>query len=50
VIVPARELEDLVLGKSAGMRGVYSFYFSFEGEGVADVRDEIADYSGYLDR
>ena len=50
VIVPARELEGLVGGKSAGRKGVYSFYFSFEGEGVADVRDEIADYSEHLDR
>ncbi len=43
VIVPARELEGLVGGKSAGRKGVYSFYFSFEAERVADVRDEITD-------
>ena len=50
VIVPARELEGLVGGKSAGKKGVYSFYFSFEGERVADVRDEITDYSECLNR
>jgi len=50
VIVSARELEGLVGGKSAGRKGVYSFYFSFEGERVADVRDEMTDYSMYLDR
>lgn len=50
VIVPARELEGLVGGKSAGKKGVYSFYFSFDEEGVADVRDGVTNYSEYLDR
>jgi len=50
VLPGAVELQGLVGGKSAGRKGVYSFYFSFEGERVADVRDEITDYSEYLDR
>jgi len=50
VIVPARELEGLVEGKSAGKKGVYSFYFSFDGETVLEVRGEMTDYSRYLNR
>jgi len=50
VIVPARELKGLVEGKSAGRKGVYSFYFTFDEKEVVEERDEMTDYSGYLDR
>lgn len=50
VIVPANELEGMVESKSAGKKGVYSFYFSFDGKRVVEERDEMVDYSGYLDR
>ena len=50
VIVPAKELERMVKTKSAGKKGIYSFYISFDGKRVVEERDEIVDYSGYLDR
>ena len=50
VIVPAADLERLVVGKSGGKKNVYSFYLSFDGERVTEARDGKADYSEYLDR
>jgi len=50
VIVPTDELEKRVERKPAGKRGVYTFCFNFEGAKVMEKRNEIADYSQYLDR
>ena len=50
MIVPTDELEKRVERKPAGKRGVYTFCFNFEGAKVTEKRDEITDYSEYLDR
>jgi hypothetical protein len=50
VIVPTDELEKRVERKPAGSRGIYTFCFNFEGAKVIEKRDEITDYSEYLDR
>lgn len=50
VIVPAVDLERLVVRKPSGKKGVYSFYLSFDGNRVTETRDGSADYSEYLDR
>lgn len=50
LIVPTSELEKHFETKNSGKKGIYFFYFNFEGKKVVDVRDEITDYSEYLDR
>lgn len=53
VIVPPKELAKRLAAKSAGKRGVYAFYFHFEGEKVIDrrvkIENELMDYSQFLD-
>jgi len=50
IIVPTKELEKLIKDKPSGKKEVYSFYFNFEGKKVVEKRDEITDYSEYLNR
>lgn len=57
LIVPTKDLERRVKIKDPGKRGVYSFYFHFEGLKVWDERvvyknedvNKLMDYSEYLD-
>ena len=48
LIVPTTDLKKLVKKKS-GKNGSYSFYFNFEGKNVVEKRDNLTDYSQYLD-
>jgi hypothetical protein len=50
VILPTADLKGLVAEKSAGKKGVYSFYLSFDGDSVTETREGRADYSEYLNR
>lgn len=50
VIVPTSELAKRIKNKKAGKRGIYFFYFNFEGKKVTEKRDEPTDYSEYLNR
>lgn len=50
VIVPAKDLEKLIKNKPSGQNEIYRFYFHFERKEVFEIRDEIIDYSKYLNR
>lgn len=49
VIIPTTELEKRLNNKNAGKRGIYSFYFHFDKDGVFEVRDMKTDYSEFDD-
>lgn len=40
LVVPAIEIERRVVAKKAGKKGVYSFYFRFDGPNVLDTRED----------
>lgn len=48
VIVPTDALAKRLTTKNAGSKGIYSFYFHFEGKKVTEIRDEPTDYSKFL--
>jgi hypothetical protein len=50
IIVPTLELEKRIKNKNEGKRGIYFFYFNFEGKKVVEKRDAVTDYSDYLNR
>jgi hypothetical protein len=50
VIVPTSELAKRIKNKKAGKKGIYSFYFNFEGKKVTEKRDKLTDYSDYLNQ
>ncbi len=49
VVVPTAELASRITRKKAMKGGKYSFYFHFDGGKVVEQRDEIQDYSSFLD-
>jgi hypothetical protein len=50
VVVPTKDLEKLIENKPSGEKEIYSFYFNFDGKKVVENRNEVTDYSEYLDR
>jgi hypothetical protein len=38
-----------VKAKKAGKKGIYSFYFYFDGNNVTEKRDDMVDYSKYYE-
>jgi len=50
LIVPASELEKRLESKETGKKGIYYFYFNFDGKKAIEKRDAIIDYSEYLNR
>lgn len=49
LIVPTADLKKFAKEKNAGKKGIYSFYFHFDGNSVFDKRDGLTDYSKYLE-
>jgi hypothetical protein len=49
LIVPTKNLRGLAGHKKSGKKGVYSFYFHFDGKKVFDKRDGLTDYSEFLE-
>jgi len=50
IVIPTSELSKRIKNKNAGKRGIYFFYFNFEGKKVVEKRDVLTDYSEYLNR
>ena len=50
VIIQTSDLQKLIekAKKKAGKKGVFSFYFNFEGNQVVEKRGIVTDYSNYL--
>jgi hypothetical protein len=48
VVVPSKDLEQLIKTKDTGQNDIYRFYFHFEGEKVFEIRHGVIDYSQYL--
>lgn len=43
VVVPSKDLEQLVKTKDTGQNSIYRFYFHFEGDKVYEIRDGVID-------
>ena len=53
IIIQTSNLQKLIKKakkKKSGKRGIFRFYFNFEGEKVVEKRDMPTDYSNYLNR
>ncbi len=50
LIMPSKDLERLIQHKPIGQKGIYRFYFHINGKEVTECRNELTDYSQYLNR
>jgi hypothetical protein len=52
IIISTSELERQIekAKKKSGEKGIFSFYFNFDGEKVIEKRDVPTDYSKYLNK
>ena len=50
LVVPTSKLANLIRDKPFGKKEIYSFYFNFGDDKIIEKRNELTDYSEYLDR